>query len=565
MRKILVLLFLLISVVTFGQEEVVKKGLKVVTRNAKILKAHYLWEYNEPSDWINIRYCPNDEILISTTDSINQRIYLYCTVASSGKYIVEIYGGEKSDTLIKKQLLTSNTRFDYTIPTGKGKHYGSNGFTQYKIRIYPEIKTKKIILFNSADINSGYLLVNVGANLSNIYLSSRYYGKGVCLRYVQIQRCTNLATLYGYAFAYCSNLQYITLPKTMNNLTSLGDNNVYGPTFVNCTSLKRIIFPDSLPKLTSMYQTFYNCSALEYIKMPTSMIKLGTTSGAFYGCTSLKKLYFPLNLPLLTDMSSCFGQCSSIVVVRLPEITNLKTNRMDGIFVRCVKLETVNLGGITQISSLSGFFSYCPSLKTVTFPKMPLLTGTGYHNTIELALGTFKGSTGLRKLILPDSVPHLKSVYNEFFLQTSIDTLIFFKKADSLITFPSILTSLVSVDTFSTCIWGNQMVTFNIIIKDLKYFIQPTLKVNQLILRGASLATASALHTIDIDWANSTYGGTSPQVDIRWNSLSATTINAIFTALPVVTGKTINVAGNPGSATCTPSIASLKGWTVITL
>ena len=70
MRKILVLLFLLISVVTFGQGE--------------ILKAHYLWEYNEPSDWVNIRYCPNDEILISTTDSINQRIYLYCTVIITG-------------------------------------------------------------------------------------------------------------------------------------------------------------------------------------------------------------------------------------------------------------------------------------------------------------------------------------------------------------------------------------------------------------------------------------------------------------------------------------------------
>ena len=100
------------------------------------------------------------------------------------------------------------------------------------------------------------------------------------------------------------------------------------------------------------------------------------------------------------------------------------------------------------------------------------------------------------------------------------------------------------------------MVTFNITIKDLKYFIQPTLKVNQLILRGNSLATASSLHTIDIDWANSTYGGGSPQIDIRWNSLSATTIDAIFTALPVVTGKTINVAGTPGSATCTPAIAT---------
>jgi hypothetical protein len=50
MRKILILLFLLISVVTFGQGEIIKVGQKVLKRNAKILKAHYPWEYTEPSD-----------------------------------------------------------------------------------------------------------------------------------------------------------------------------------------------------------------------------------------------------------------------------------------------------------------------------------------------------------------------------------------------------------------------------------------------------------------------------------------------------------------------------------
>ena len=554
MRKILVLLFLLISVVTFGQGE--------------ILKAHYLWEYNEPSDWVNIRYCPNDEILISTTDSINQRIYLYCTVASSGKYIVEIYGGEKSDTLIKKQLLTSNTRFDYTIPTGKGKHYGSNGFTQYKIRIYPEIKTKKIILFNSADINSGYLLVNVGANLSNIYLSSKYSGKGVCLRYVQMQRCTNLVTLWGYPFAYCSNLQYITLPKTMNNLTSLGNDNIYGGTFASCTSLKRIIFPDSLPNLTSMFQCFWNCTSLQYVKMPLSMKKLASLESSFEYCASLKQIQLPLALPALTNMCQTFSNCSSLVYVRMPELSLLAGDLMGGIFARCISLVRVNLNGLQNMTSLAGWFPYCSSLTEIKLQRnMPLIESFGSHNTIGYALGTFNRCTNIRKITLPDSVPHLKFIYNEaFLLCTNLDTLIFFKKADSLTSFSyGGIVSIPSLDTITTCTFGNSMVDWSFIIKDLRTFIQPSLKVSKLLARGNSLATASQLHTINIDWANSTYGGTSPQIDIRWNSLSATTIDAIFTALPVVTGKTINVAGNPGSATCTPAIASLKGWTVIVL
>jgi hypothetical protein len=124
-------------------------------------------------------------------------------------------------------------------------------------------------------------------------------------------------------------------------------------------------------------------------------------------------------------------------------------------------------------------------------------------------------------------------------------------------------TELWELDTISTCVWGVGQVDTYFTIRDLKTFKQPTLRVSKLLLRGASLATASSLHTINIDWANSTYGGTTPQIDIRWNSLSATTIDAIFTALPVVVGKTINVGGNPGSATCTPAIATAKGWTVI--
>lgn len=48
-------------------------------------------------------------------------------------------------------------------------------------------------------------------------------------------------------------------------------------------------------------------------------------------------------------------------------------------------------------------------------------------------------------------------------------------------------------------------------------------------------------------------------------SLPAAAIDEIFTNLASgVTGQTITVTGNPGAATCTPSIATAKGWTVVT-
>jgi hypothetical protein len=47
-------------------------------------------------------------------------------------------------------------------------------------------------------------------------------------------------------------------------------------------------------------------------------------------------------------------------------------------------------------------------------------------------------------------------------------------------------------------------------------------------------------------------------------NMSATAINALFTSLGTASGsQTINVRRNPGSATCTTSIATSKGYTVV--
>jgi hypothetical protein len=44
--------------------------------------------------------------------------------------------------------------------------------------------------------------------------------------------------------------------------------------------------------------------------------------------------------------------------------------------------------------------------------------------------------------------------------------------------------------------------------------------------------------------------------------LSATALNEIYTNLPVVTGQSITVTGNWGTATDNPAIATAKGWAV---
>ena len=59
--------------------------------------------------------------------------------------------------------------------------------------------------------------------------------------------------------------------------------------------------------------------------------------------------------------------------------------------------------------------------------------------------------------------------------------------------------------------------------------------------------------------------GTETSINLPACGMSASTIDSLFTQLPSTTKTaTINVSGNPGSGTCDPSIATAKGYTVVT-
>jgi len=58
---------------------------------------------------------------------------------------------------------------------------------------------------------------------------------------------------------------------------------------------------------------------------------------------------------------------------------------------------------------------------------------------------------------------------------------------------------------------------------------------------------------------NSTF---QSNINISNTSLDTAALNLLFGDLPAVVGKTINITGCTGAATCTRSIATAKGWTV---
>jgi hypothetical protein len=58
------------------------------------------------------------------------------------------------------------------------------------------------------------------------------------------------------------------------------------------------------------------------------------------------------------------------------------------------------------------------------------------------------------------------------------------------------------------------------------------------------------------------YNSTSPQIQLAYTNLDTAALNQVFTDLPSLSSKTIDITGATGAATCTRSIATAKGWTV---
>ena len=80
----------------------------------------------------------------------------------------------------------------------------------------------------------------------------------------------------------------------------------------------------------------------------------------------------------------------------------------------------------------------------------------------------------------------------------------------------------------------------------------------------AATTTSAAYSNIVTGCTNLSKFGMAPKYtfSVANCKLSATQLNAIYTALPTVTSQTITVTGNYGTTSDTPSIATAKGWTV---
>jgi len=374
----------------------------------------------------------------------------------------------------------------------------------------------------------------------------------------------------------CTVLKSITLPLTMAKLNTLSNS------FNYCISIAYIKMPASLPLLQQAQSTFYACKGLVSIDFCTSCPSLINCMNMCYGAMVLKSFTFPTTQSYLTNLSYTFGWRYSLVTLTLP-INAPEVTTMLQICANCYVLTSCTLPvALTKVTTIYQAFEYCYELTTVIYPAIMDAVTTAYAchfynnkmtnmtlptsmnacttiaqfcqasantslsvvvlpasmNALTLATAAFSGNIGITSITLPNALPVITDI-------TSFCN--------------SLLLSYISACTFPATQVAASSFIYERLINSFNF---PTLRCSSLSIYGAPVL-GNLVTSINIDWANSLWGANANPLSLQYLNLSAAEINRIFTALPTVTGKTVNVQYCTGAATCTPAIATAKGWTVL--
>ena len=254
----------------------------------------------------------------------------------------------------------------------------------------------------------------------------------------------NLKTL-GYYFIKETAIKKLTIPSTLTkcyayntkysgydydgplagaeSLTDIviesGMENI--PEYLACISsekeshINKIEIPDTVKTIKG--SAFSGCRELSAITLPDSIVTVGNY--AFYNNEHLKELEFSSNLE--TIGAYAFGNCKSLEMVDVPKtVTSIKGNA----FTDCIGLEKVVFNNNTKngvsLSLESEAFSGCKALTEIIFSK----------NIVQLGSGCFSDCTGLTSLELPDNITEIKD--SAFSGCSELESLILPKKLKTL-------------------------------------------------------------------------------------------------------------------------------------
>ena len=167
--------------------------------------------------------------------------------------------------------------------------------------------------------------------------------------------------IYEYEFAYCSNLQHISIG---NDVTAIG---TYA--FAGCTSLPTITIPSSTTKINDY--AFYKCSKLADVIIAdrTGTIYLGHNGASpmFVDCP-LDSVYIGGKITYSTVETNGYSPFYRNTSLRTVHVTHNEVTIYENEFYGCTGLKSVSIGnGVTSIGDYA--FSGCSALISFSFGK----------------------------------------------------------------------------------------------------------------------------------------------------------------------------------------------------
>jgi surface protein len=251
------------------------------------------------------------------------------------------------------------------------------------------------------------------------------------------------------------------------------------------------------------------------------------------------------NLGNRVNCFSLLANCSSLQSVPLFNTSNVTS--MNAMFVSCISLQSIPLFDTSSVTDMGGMLSGCSSLQAV-----PLFDTS---NVISM-VSAFSFNPALKDVPLLDTSSVL-DMTRMFSGCSSLQEIPMFNTANvtNMAEFLRNCTSLRSVPLLDTSKVTNMFTMFQNChsLQSVPAFV--TTAVSSAANLNSTFGACNSLTRIEAKNFNFTFS-------VAGCKLSAVALDEIYTNLPTVTGQTIVVTGNWGTASHTPSIATAKGWTV---
>lgn len=382
-------------------------------------------------------------------------------------------------------------------------------------------------------------------NASSATNLESFCGSCVVLRQVKVDEGA-LASVSNMKW-FCSNCHHlvdVSLPSSIGASTNVDMTQL----FIGCGALTQVPSFDT-SNATSVKEMFYGCHAL--VRAP--YLDLSNATNASYMFSQAKALADvpDYDLSSCTDLSAMFRSCEGLVKapnLKIPLATNLYQ-----MFHSCARLEEVPLYDTSNVTNFEWVFWRCNNLRTV--PEFDTSSATSMFYMFR----------DCRSLVsLPDfNTPNLTNADGMFAYCYSLKRAPMFNTSN-LTFFSSVFSGCYSLEAIPDYDLSNCTHVSSLFQDCHSLSVIPALNLS---------STQNLSYWVDncfnLKRVKATGMKTSNNVDIlnfSDNDLDANALNEIYTNLGTgyVSGSNIKVTGNPGVSGHNPSIATNKGWTVIT-